>query len=115
MIKKILAIVAAAACAGAIIEFIPEAAPAVAAGVSAAAQSHGTSVSDRAKPAVLDAARIAERRKAVCAQAWPYYEPTCLRDGRRSDGEVRVVRVIITDRSVAGRTLQTRRQHLGAD
>ena len=109
MIKKILAIVAAAACAGAIIEFIPEAAPAVAAGVSTAAQSHGTSVSDRAKPAVLDAARIAERRKAVCAQAWPYYEPACLRDDRRSDGKVRVVRVIVADGSVTERTSQTRR------
>ncbi len=109
MIKKILAIVAAAACAGAIIEFIPEAAPAVAAGVSAAAQSHGTSVSDRAKPAVLDAAGIAERRKAVCAQAWPYYEPTCLRDGRRTDGKMRVVRVIAADRLVKDTTSPTRR------
>jgi len=108
MIKKILAIVAAAACVGAIIEFIPEAAPAVAAGVPAAAQSHGTSVSDRAKPAVLDAARIAERRKAVCAQAWPYYEPACLHDGRRSDGKVRVVRVIVADGSVTEQTSQTR-------
>ena len=109
MIKKILAIVAAAVYAGAIVEFIPEPPPAAAAGVSAAAQSHGTSVSDRAKPAVLDAARIADIRGAVCTQAWPYYEPACLRDGRRSDGEVRVVRVIITDRSVTGRTSQTRR------
>jgi hypothetical protein len=109
MIKKILAVISAAVCAGAIAEFIPEAAPAVAAGVSAAAQSHGTSVSDRAKPAVLDAARIAERRKAVCAQAWPYYERSCLHDGRRADGKMRVVRVIITDRSVAGHTSQTRR------
>ena len=109
MIKKILAVISAAVCAGAIAEFIPEAAPAVAAGVSAAAQSHGTSVSDRAKPAVLDAARIAERRKAVCAQAWPYYEPTCLHDDQRSDGTVRVVRVIVADGSVTERTSQTRR------
>ncbi len=109
MIKKILAIIAAAACAGAIIEFIPEAAPAVAADVSAAAQSDGTRVSDRAKPAVLDAARIADRRQAVCAQAWPYYEPACLHDDRRSDGTVRVVRVIVADGSVAGHTSQTRR------
>jgi hypothetical protein len=107
MIKNILAVVAAAACAGAIIEFIPEAAPAVAAGVSTA--SHGTSVSDRAKPAVLDATRIPERRKAICAQAWPYYEPACLRDDRRSDGKVRVVRVIVADGSVTERTSQTRR------
>ncbi len=107
MIKKILAIISAAACAGAIIEFIPEAAPAVAAGVSTA--SHGTSVSDRAKPAVLDATRIPERRKAICAQAWPYYEPTCLRDGRQSDGKARAVRLITADGSVAGRTWQAPR------
>ncbi len=109
MIKKVLAIIAAAACAGAIIEFIPEAAPAVAAGMSAAAQSHGTSVSDGAKSAVLDAARIDNHGKAVCAQAWPYYEPTCLHDGRRSDGKVRVVRVIVADGSAASHTSQTRR------
>jgi len=109
MIKNILAVVVAAACAGAILETLPEAAPAIAAGVSAAAQSHGTSVSDRTKPAALDAARIADRRKAACAQAWPYYEPACLHDGRPMDGKMRVVRVIITDRSVAGHTSQTQR------
>ena len=108
MIKKILAIIAAAACVGAIIEFILESAPALATGVSAAAQSHGTRVSDRAKPGVLDAAGIAKRRQAICAQAWPYYEPTCLHDDQRSDGTVRVVRVIVADGSVTGRTLQTR-------
>ncbi len=108
MIKKVLAIIAAAACTGTIIEFTPEAAPAIAAGVSAAAQSHGTSVSDRAKPAALDAARIADGGKAVCAQAWPYYEPSCLHDDRRSGGKVRVVRVIVADGSVTERTLQTR-------
>ena len=108
MIKKILAIIAAAACTGAIIEFTPEAAPAIAAGVSAAAQSHGTSVSDRAKPAALDATRIADRRKAVCAQAWPYYEPACLHDGRRVDGKTRVVRVTVTDHPAGRHTSQTR-------
>lgn len=108
MIKSILAVVAAAACAGAILEIIPEAAPAAAAAVSAAAQSHGMSVSDGAKPAVLHAARIADHRKAVCAQAWPYYEPACLHDGRRMDGKMRVIRVIVTDHSAARQTSQTR-------
>jgi hypothetical protein len=109
MIKKILAIIAAALCAGAIVEFIPEPTPADAAGASAAAQSHGTSISDSNKPAVFAAASIAESRKALCSQSWPYYEPSCLHDGRRTDGKMRVVRVIITDRSVAGPTSQTRR------
>jgi hypothetical protein len=109
MIKKILAIIAAALCAGAIVEFIPEPSPADAAGVSAAAQSNGTSISDSNKPWVVAAARLPGILGAVCTQAWPYYEPACLRDGRRTDGKMRVVRVIITDRSVAGPTSQTRR------
>ncbi len=109
MIKKILAIVAAAVCAGAIVEFIPELAPAVAAGASQAAHSQGTSISDSSKPAVAAVAGIPEIREAVCTQGWPYYEPGCLHDGRRSDGRARVVRVIIADRSVAGGTLQARR------
>ena len=109
MIKSVLAVVAAAVCAGAIAEFIPEPAPAVAAGTAPAAQSQGTSISDSNKPWVVAAARLPDIRGAVCTRAWPYYEPACLHDGRRSDGKVRVVRVIITDRSVTDRTLQTQR------
>jgi len=109
MIKKILAIVAAAFCAGAIVEFIPEPTPADAAGASPAVRSHRTIISDSKKPAVFAAVRVAESRQALCSQSWPYYEPSCLHDGRRADGKMRVVRVIITDRSVAGSTLQTRR------
>ena len=109
MIKNILAVVAAAVCAGAIVEFIPEPPPAVAAGTAPAAQSQGTSISDSNKPWVVAAARLPDIRGAVCARAWPYYEPACLHDGRRSDGKVRVVRVIITDRSLTDRTLQTQR------
>ena len=109
MIKKILAIVAAAVCAGAIVEFIPEPPPAVAAGTAPTAQSQGTSISDGNKPWVVAAARLPDIRGAVCTQRWPYYEPACLHDGRRSDGKVRVVRVIITDRSLTDGTLQTQR------
>jgi len=94
MIKKILAVITAAVCAGAITEFIPESAPAVAAGVSAAAQSHATSISDRVG--------------TICSQAWPYYEPACWHDDRGSAGTIRVVRVIVSDRSVTGRTSQAR-------
>jgi hypothetical protein len=108
VIKKILAIFAAAVCAGAIIEFIPESVPAVAAGVALAAPSHATSIPDRAKPAVPDAARIAEHGRAICSQVWPYYEPACWHDDRRSDGTIRVVRVIVADRSVTDRSLQMR-------
>ncbi len=109
MIRKILAIIAAALCAGAIVEFISESTPADAAGVSAAAQSNGTSISDSNKPWVVAAARLPDIRGAVCTQAWPYYEPTCLRDGRRTDGKMRVVRVIAADRLVKDTTSPTRR------
>ena len=107
MIKKILAIIAALACAGAIVEFIPESAPAVAAGSSPGARSHGTSTSGRVESAVADAARIAERLGTICSQAWPYYEPACLHDDRRSDGKVRLVRVIVANGSITGSTLPT--------
>jgi hypothetical protein len=109
MIKKILAVVAAAVCAGAIVGFVPEPAPAVAAGTSQAARSQGTSMLDSNKPAVVAAARVPEIRKAVCTQGWPYYEQSCLHDGRRSDGKARVVRVVTASHSVAGRTSQSRR------
>ena len=109
MIKNVMAIVAAAVCAGAMVEFIREPAPADAAGALPAARSHETIISASNKPAVFPAVRIAESGKVVCSQGWPYYEPPCLHDGRRTEGKMRVVRVIITDRSVAGHTSQTRR------
>ncbi len=109
MIKKVLAIVAAAVCAGAIVGFIPQPAPAVAAGTSQAVQSQGTRISDSNKPAVVAAARVPEIRKDGCTQGWPYYEQSCLRDDRRPDGKARVARVVTADRSVTGRTSQTRR------
>ncbi len=109
MIKSVLAVVAAAVCAGAIAEFIAEPAPAVAAGPAPAAQSQGTSISDSNKPWIVAAAHLPDILGAVCTRGWPYYEPACLHDGRRSDGKVRVVRVIITDRSVTDRTLQIQR------
>lgn len=99
MISKILAIVAAAVCAGAIVEFAPEPAPAVAAGAAAATPTDA-SIADSDKPATIAAMRIAESRKAVCSQAWPYYEPVCLHDNRQSDGKARAVRLIIANGSV---------------
>jgi hypothetical protein len=109
MIKKILAVISAAVCAGAIVEFTPEPAPADAVGALPVARSHETIISASNQPAVFAAVRIAESPKAFCSQGWPYYEPPCLHDGRRADGKMRVVRVIIADRSVAGHTSQTRR------
>jgi hypothetical protein len=84
MIKKILAIVAAALCAGAIVEFIPESAPADAVGALPVARSHETIISASNQPAVFAAVRIAESPKAFCSQRWPYYEPPAytMADGR---------------------------------
>ena len=31
-----------------------------------------------------------------CLQSWPYYERSCLRDGRQHDGNARTVRLIAT-------------------
>lgn len=69
MLKTVLAIVAAAACAGAIVGFVPEPSPADAASAS-----------------------IADGGTAGCAQPWPYYERACLRDSRKHNA--RAVRVI---------------------
>jgi len=108
MIRSVLTVVVAGVCAGAIVEFIPEPPPAVAAGTAPTAQSQGTSISDSNKPWVVAAARLPDIRGAVCTQRWPYYEPACWHDDRRSDGTIRVVRVIVADRSVTDRSLQTR-------
>ena len=98
MIKNILAIVAAALCAGAIVEFVPQSAASL-----PGAQSHGTSTSARVKSAAVDASRIADRRGAICSQVWPYYEQACLHDDRRSDGKEHLVRVIVANGSITGR------------
>ncbi len=109
MISKILAIVAAAVCAGAIVGLIPEPTPAVAAGSSSSVQSRGTAIPDSNKSAVVAAVRIAESRNAACSHGWPYYAPVCLHDNRRPDGKARIVRLVTADRSVAARTLQAPR------
>jgi hypothetical protein len=38
---------------------------------------------------------------AGCLQSWPYYERSCLRDGRQLDGNARTVRVIATGDSAS--------------
>jgi hypothetical protein len=78
ILKTVLAIVAAAACAGAIVGFVPEPSPADAASASAA-----------------------DDDSASCAQPWPYYERACLRDSRKPDGNARAVRVITIANQIA--------------
>ena len=90
MIKLILAIATAAACAG-IVVLAPELGPKSA---MASTQSSESGV-------VTQGFVVAtEKRQSDggCLQHWPYYEQSCLRDARLPNGE-RVVRVIAIDRT----------------
>jgi hypothetical protein len=91
MIKPLLAIVAAATCAG-IVVLAPEFAPKSA---MAATQS-GETLAPMQGNVVAKDRRQSDRG---CAQHWPYYEQSCLRDARMKNGVERVVRVIAIDRT----------------
>ena len=87
MLKGISAIAAAAVCAGVVVGFIPEPAPAVAAVTphSASRNEQGNAVANSV-PVVATA--------PACTQTWPYYEQSCLRDNRQAGGGAPTVRVI---------------------
>ncbi len=113
MIKKITAVIAAAACAGVMVTFGPGFAPEVAAGASQPVDQSEVALFN--KPAEVAAANAADVRSAMeqiirdgsanaCVESWPYYERSCLRGGRHADGNPRVVRVIAMDRSAVKRT-----------
>ena len=96
MIKQIAAIAVAAGCAAFIVSVMPEVA--VGSSQNAGALVAGIGSTDR----VADAGappRIESRtqHKVTCTQGWPYYEKSCLHDGRRSDGKSHVVRMIAID------------------
>ena len=86
MLKTVLVIVVAAACAGAIVGFVPAPSPADAA-----------------------IARAAEGGNAGCTQPWPYDERACLSDSRKRSGNAHAVRVIALANSGAPHTPQARR------
>jgi hypothetical protein len=109
MFRKILAVIASAACAGVIVGFVPEPTQAIAARTPQSVQPRWSINTTASQPVVAAVPRAADVRKASCKQGWPYYERSCLHDARRSDGAARVVRVIGPGRSVAGRTLLARR------
>jgi hypothetical protein len=90
MLKGILAIIGAAIGAALIVGLIPPPTQAAAA-VPAAVTVVGT----QSVAAVSVAAE--ETAATSCAQAWPYYETSCLRDGRRPNAAARTVRVIPTE------------------
>jgi hypothetical protein len=91
MVKPILAIAAAAACAGLVV-LAPEFAPKSA---MAATQS-----GEAGAPMQADVvAKEKQQSDRGCAQHWPYYKQSWLRDARLSNGTERVVRVIAIDRT----------------
>lgn len=90
MIKQILAITAAAACA-AVVVIVPELAPESAMASTQSGQS-------RVPPREVVVAKETQNSKNDCSQGWPYYETTCLRDARRPNAAGRVMRVIAIDR-----------------
>ena len=91
MTKSGLAIAAAAACAGII----------VLASESAPKNARAATQSSEALAATSENVVAQEMRQSDlgCARHWPYYEQTCLRDARLSNGVERAVRVITIDRT----------------
>jgi|SRR6516225_1117039 hypothetical protein len=91
MIKLILAIAAAGACAG-IVVLAPELSP----------KSAMTATQSNESGAVTRGFVVAKEKwqsNGGCLQHWPYYELSCLRDARLPNGVERVVRVIAIDRA----------------
>ena len=86
MLKTVLVIVVAAACAGATVGFVPAPSPAGAA-----------------------SARVADGGNAGCTQPWPYYERACLGDSRKGSSNAHAVRVIALASPGAPQTPQARR------
>ena len=115
MMKKMAAIIAAAVCAGFMVTFVPGLAPGVAAGAPQLVDQIVSSTVPAYMPAQISASAATGIRKSVeldipndhrdsknaCAQSWPYYERSCLRDERQVDGNARAVRVVVIDRSAA--------------
>jgi|ERR1700683_1832660 hypothetical protein len=90
MKKSLMAIVFAAGCAAVFVGILPPPAPA-----AAAIQNSKHDVIAAGKTET-PAARAAEHRTG-CAEAWPYYEASCLRNARVHEGVSTTVRVVSVD------------------
>jgi hypothetical protein len=76
------------------------AAAALGAAVMVALPGFSPEVEARTPPPVIKGDRL-DIRPAIqdCTQqAWPYYEPSCLRDRSRPSAQPRTIRVVSTDR-----------------
>ena len=93
MIGKMSAIIAAAACAAAIVTFMPGFAPPVAA---RAAQPPATDQ----MAVTQDQGRAAAVGRPACVETWPFYERACLYDPRQPGGRARAVRIVSIERTL---------------
>ncbi len=107
--RCVIAVIAAAAIAAVIVGLVPPPGPAAAAADAGPAQAITSSLAAPMQVAVSEPATANQPDVHNCTQAWPYYEPSCLRNGRRPDGNTRIVRLIDDDRSVADRALRATR------
>ena len=98
MVKSIIAVSAAAVVAAIFIGLVPPPQPAIAANEADIPSLAIATVG--AAPIPAAGAQVDNS----CTNAWPYYEQSCLQNAK-----TRVVRVIANDKSVADRTLRTRR------
>jgi len=91
MLKSLLALVTAAVIAGLFVALVPPPAPVAA---KTAAAGVGEVATDRSAIVPSPVAT----RSVSCREAWPYYEPACLRDGREPNSAARTVRVVARNR-----------------
>jgi hypothetical protein len=103
MVKSTIAIIAAAGIAGAIVALVPPPRSAIAA---SEVDFPSLAVATVAAAPILTA--DAQADVSSCAQAWPYYEQSCLRNSRPSSGTARIVRVITGDATGASRAIKPR-------
>jgi hypothetical protein len=86
MLKGLSAILAAAVCAGIVVGFVPQPEPAAAAATPRPAPREQSNVAIDSAPVVAVA--------SACTQTWPYYEQSCLRDGRQAGRTAPTARII---------------------
>jgi hypothetical protein len=124
MVKMIAVVVTASTCAGVIVTTVPVITPEVAVSTTQRVEqstlsttnvdvatvrvvpttSNLRSVDEINRPVEQDLAGGDWDQQIVCQQSWPYYERSCLHDGRTAAGGLPVVRIIVTNRSAAGKT-----------
>jgi hypothetical protein len=116
MVKMIAVVVTASTCAGVIVTTVPVITPEVAVSTTQRVEqstltvrvvpttSNLRSVDEINRPVEQDLAGGDWDQQIVCQQSWPYYERSCLHDGRTAAGGLPVVRIIVTNQSAAGKT-----------